>query len=188
VNLSFAPTPPAFTAAAAAAASTSLPIPRFTASSVAGSNIFSISICRTVLLYPFVTNQAGFDTGLAIANTSTDPFGTGPQAGSCALNWFGGTTSPAPTSSGSVASGAVYTTLASTTVPNFQGYMIAVCNFQFAHGFAFISDLGAQKLAMGYLAVVIPDPNTQNNNVRNASGTGCGVGDINCNAGEAGGH
>ena len=49
---------------------------------------------------------------------------------------------------------------ASTTVPNFQGYMIAICQFQYAHGFAFVSDLGAQRLAMGYLALVIPDPNS----------------------------
>ena len=109
-------------------------------------------------MYPFVTNQAGFDTGIAIANTSTDPFGTGPQAGACQLNWYSGTTSPAATSSGSIASGTVYTTLASVTVPNFQGYMIAICQFQYAHGFAFISDLGARNLAMGYLALVVPDP------------------------------
>jgi len=167
VNLSFAPTPPSFTASSGAAASSSLTIPRFIADPNAAKNIFTINICRTVLLYPFVTNQAGFDTGLAIANTSTDPFSTGPQAGACQLNWYGGATPPAPTNSGSVASGTVYTTLASVTVPNFQGYMIAVCNFQYAHGFAFISDLGAQKLAMGYLALVIPDP--ANNGGRAAS-------------------
>jgi hypothetical protein len=40
----------------------------------------------------------------------------------------------------------------------FTGYMIAVCRFQYAHGFAFVSDLGARNLAMGYLALVIPDP------------------------------
>ena len=40
----------------------------------------------------------------------------------------------------------------------FTGYMIAVCRFQYAHGFAFISDLGARNLAMGYLALVIPHP------------------------------
>ena len=51
-----------------------------------------------------------------------------------------------------------YTNLASLASPNFQGYVIAVCNFQYAHGFAFVSDLGARNLAMGYLALVIPDP------------------------------
>jgi hypothetical protein len=48
--------------------------------------------------------------------------------------------------------------LASTTVPGFQGYMIAVCQFQYAHGFAFVSDLGARNLAMGYLALVMNQP------------------------------
>jgi hypothetical protein len=33
--------------------------------------------------------------------------------------------------------------------------MMALCNFQGAHGFAFISDLGARNLAMGYLALVV---------------------------------
>jgi len=36
----------------------------------------------------------------------------------------------------------------------FNGYAIAVCNFQLAHGFAFISDVGARNLAMGYLALI----------------------------------
>jgi hypothetical protein len=170
VNMSFAPTPPAFTSTTAATA-TGGPIPRFIADPGAAKNIFAITICRTILLYPFITNQAGFDTGIAIANTSTDVFGTGPQAGACALNWFGGTTPPAPTNSGTIASGTVYTALASTAVPNFQGYMIAVCNFQYAHGFAFISDLGARNLAMGYLALIIPDP-ANNGGSRAASDSG----------------
>jgi len=188
VNLSFAPTPPAFTASSGAAASSSLSVPRFIADPNAAKNILTVNICRTILLYPFITNQAGFDTGIAIANTSTDPFGTGPQAGSCTLNWYAGAGSPSPSNTGNIASGTVYTTLASTTVPNFQGYMIAVCQFQYAHGFAFISDLGARNLAMGYLALVIPDPTTQANGVRNASANGCGVGDINCAGGEEAGH
>jgi hypothetical protein len=190
VNLSFAPTPPSFTAASGSAASNSLTVPRFIADSAAARNIFTINICRTVLLYPFVTNQAGFDTGLAVANTSTDPFGTGPQAGSCQLNWYSGTNSPAPTSLGPIASGTVSTALASITVPNFQGYMIAVCNFQYAHGFAFISDVGARNLAMGYLAVVLPDPGT---GARTATPMGCagitGISSETCNAtGEQGAH
>jgi len=171
VNLSFAPTPTAsFTAAAAAAASSTLTIPRFVADTSAARNLFNINICRTILLYPYVTNISGFDTGLAIANTSTDPFGTGAQAGTCKLNWYQGTNNPAQGDSGTIASGTVYTTLASLAVPGFNGYMIAVCNFQYAHGFAFISDLGARNLAMGYLALVIPDPGTGN---RTATPGGC---------------
>jgi len=188
VNLSFAPAPPTFSASAGAAASSTLTIPRFIADPSAARNILNINICRTILLYPYVTNQAGFDTGLAIANTSTDPFGTSPQAGSCALNWYQGTNNPATMNSGTIASGTVYTTLASTAVPGFQGYMIAVCNFQFAHGFAFISDVGARNLAMGYLALVVPDP-ASNGGSRNASSSGCGAtsgssGGVSCATGE----
>jgi hypothetical protein len=183
VNLSFAPAPPTFSASSGAAASSTLTVPRFVADSTAARNIFIVNICRTILLYPFVTNIQGFDTGLAVANTSTDPFGTPPQAGSCALNWYQGTNNPAVGNSGTIASGTVYTTLASTAVPGFNGYMIAVCNFQFAHGFAFISDVGARNLAMGYLALVIPDPGTGS---RTATPMGCagltGISGQTCNA------
>jgi hypothetical protein len=139
-------------------ASASAPEPRFLDTSSA-KNAFSIGICRTVLLFPFVTNQAGFDTGIAISNTSTDPFGTTPQAGTCSLNWYGAAAPATPTTTPAVATATSFTSLASVTVPGFQGYMIAICNFQYAHGFAFISDVGARNLAMGYLALVIPDPN-----------------------------
>jgi hypothetical protein len=33
--------------------------------------------------------------------------------------------------------------------------MIAQCNFLFAHGYAFISDLGLKNWAQGYLALVM---------------------------------
>jgi hypothetical protein len=155
VNGNFAPAPPAISATDGAKASATLPIPRFADTSSA-TNVIAIVICRTNLLFPFVTNQAGFDTGMAIANTTKDPFGTDAQAGTCTLNFFGDN-APAPVTTASVASGTVYTALAQSVAPNFQGYMIARCQFQFAHGFAFISDVGARNLAMGYLALVIPD-------------------------------
>ena len=31
--------------------------------------------------------------------------------------------------------------------------MISIANFQYCHAFAFISDMGSQKLAEGYLAI-----------------------------------
>jgi len=162
VNLSYAPNPTngAFTASAGTTASSTLTLPRFADTSTA-TNFITIAICVTDLLFPFVTNQSGFDTGIAIANTTADPFsgttnGTaGAQSGACTLSWYTGTTNPAPTNTGTIASGTVYTTLASVAVPGFQGYMIAVCNFQYAHGFAFVSDIGAQRLAMGYLADIL---------------------------------
>jgi len=169
VNMSYAPTPTAaFTAAAGGAASASLTIPRF-ADSSSGTNILSIVLCQTTLLYPYVTNIAGFDTGLAIANTTSDPFSTRTQNGACVLNFYG-TAAPAPVNTGNVATGTVYATLTSTAAPGFNGYMIAVCNFQLAHGFAFISDLGARNLAMGYLALVF-HTGTGNRNSGSLAGT-----------------
>jgi hypothetical protein len=164
-NLSFAPTPPAISLTSGVlAGGSALPIPRF-ADLSAASTVLNISICRTVLLYPFVTNAPGFDTGIAISNTSTDPFGTGPQSGACTLNFFSGPTNPPPITTASIASGTVFPLVMSNTsgLQGFTGYMIATCNFQYAHGFAFISDLGTRNFAMGYLALVIPDPSSGRN-------------------------
>jgi hypothetical protein len=170
VTMSYAPTPSGggFTAATGAVASSTLPEPRFNDTGTAKTAL-SISICQTALLFPYVINTNGFDTGLAIANTTTDPFGTAPQSGYCTLNWYG-TGTPAtnpgflgnagyqtttPTSSQMIASGTIQAWGTSVAAPGFSGYVIAVCNFQYAHGFAFVSDLGARNLAMGYLADII---------------------------------
>jgi hypothetical protein len=145
-------------------------IPRFADTSTATTTA-SINVCQTNLLFPFITNQAGFDTGIALANTSSDPFGTSTQAGNCTLYYYGasagGGAAPAPqTTTSPVAAGTVAAfnlssggTNGITPTPGFQGYMIAVCNFRFAHGFAYISDVGAQKLAHGYLALVMDNAN-----------------------------
>ena len=166
VTLTYAPTP---SGTAAGAASTSLTIPRFSNSSSATDTVLTIGVCRTILLYPYITNQAGFDTGVTVANTSMDPFTTGDnltgaQNGSCTFTFYGGTTAaantpPAAFKTPNIPAGTVWAdTLSDPAVaPTFQGYAFAVCDFQFAHGFAFISDVGARNLAMGYLALVIPD-------------------------------
>ena len=76
------------------------------------------------LLFPFVTNQSGFDSGIEIANTSTDPFGTTPASGACTLNFYGAN-APASKSTGTIPSGTLYLGLASSLAPNFQGYVIS---------------------------------------------------------------
>jgi hypothetical protein len=164
VNMSYAPTPPiAFTAALGAAASSTLTVPRFADTSTA-TNLLSIVQCTTSLLFPFITNQAGFDTGFAIMNTTQDPFGTKAQQGTCAFNFYGQNAPPVYTTgiipAGNNVAPSVYAFLASSIAPSFQGYMISVCNFQLAHGYAFISDLGAQKLAHGYLALILQNATT----------------------------
>lgn len=112
------------------------------------------AVNTTNLLFTFVTNINGFDTGITISNTGADPFGTVGKSGTCTLNFYG-SAAPAPQATGTIASGATYATTASTVAPGFQGYMIATCNFPYARGFAFVSDVGARNLAMGYLAQVV---------------------------------
>lgn len=153
-------------------ASTSAAIPRFR-DNPTGASVFSIVPCVSNLLFPFLTNQAGFDTGIALVNTSADnagnklPFNTPTQHGTCTVFYFNGTTTaPAPQVTPDIVAGGMFAfTLQGGGVPGstssaagFQGYAIARCNFQFAHGFAFISDRNTPSLgSQGYLALVIPD-------------------------------
>jgi hypothetical protein len=149
-------------------AATTAPIPRFGPSG-SPANLFSISPCSCNLLFPFVSNIAGFDTGVAIANTSSDPFGTSSQTGTVTLNYYGTTSgggvAPPKAVSSAVAGGQeLIFTLSNgggfgiPATPGFEGYIIAQANFQYCHGFAFISDVGAQKLAEGYLAIQLDAP------------------------------
>jgi len=177
-------------------ASSTAPVPRFQDTSSGLPGILWITSCTTTLLFPYVTNASGFDTGIAISNTSADSFdavpasasipllkavpsiyriGSTEQSGACTLNYYGNipaTGGEAPdavttpevgageqlafivSSGGSVVG--TTKTCAQCATPGFHGYVIAVCNFQYAHGFAFVSDLGSAKLAEGYLALVIP--------------------------------
>lgn len=65
VTASFAPL------STAASSPATAPIPRFVDTSYR-RDLFTMSSCTTTLLFPFVTNNSGFDTGLAIATTSLD--------------------------------------------------------------------------------------------------------------------
>jgi hypothetical protein len=156
VTLSYAPTSTqgAFSASSAITASGNLPIPRFSDASAQAAGLFTIVPCTTNLLFPFITGAPTWDTGIAIMNTGQDPWGTSTQHGVCAFSWYG-TNVPVVPNSPDIPAGQNYTMLSSVVAPNFQGYMIAVCQFQFAHGYAFISDLGTQKFAQGYLALVL---------------------------------
>jgi hypothetical protein len=162
VNVSFAPLSNVGTATATD------PIPRFGDTSTPRS-AFTINLCTCDLLFPFVTNQSGFDTGIAIANTSLDPFGTGPQQGTVKLYYFGSTAgggvAPPPFTTQTVPAGQELIFNLSgggnfgvPAVPGFEGYIISVADFQYCHAFAFISDVGAQKLAEGYLAIQLDFP------------------------------
>jgi len=185
-TLSYAPTPTApFSATQAGVASNSLTIPRFAvAAASSGTPFLNINLCTTALLFPYITTaflvsgQSGFDTGISIANTTSDPFGTTNQAGTCTLYWYGGppgattaATNPTPTTLGAggvgsnvpIMTGTTALTLASQNVPaGWSGYMIALCNFQFAHGYASVTDVGVRNIMASYLALVITNPTLRN--------------------------
>jgi len=144
------------------------PVPRF-CSVATPKTFFGINACTCDLLFPFVTNIAGFDTGIALANTSLDPFGTIPQQGPVTLNYYGSTVgggaAPPAFKTQTVPAGQelIFTlsgggNFGVPATPGFNGYIIAVAQFQFCHAFAFISDVGAQRLAEGYVAIQLDIP------------------------------
>ena len=157
VNLSYAPLQ-----TGSPTSTTPENIPNFVNASTTAVNAFSFIQCRTTLLFPFVTSAAGFDTGLVIANTTADTFNTTAQAGTCTFTLYGTPASTIPTTA-SIAAGTVSVTDLGSSAPGFSGYAIASCNFQFAHGFAYIGDFGnpATSSAMGYLALVLPYSTTR---------------------------
>jgi len=153
----------------------------FATNNEGGGTIATISDCVTNMLFPYVTNQNGYDTSFSIANTTSDDlaFGAGagatPQNGSCTLTLWPTTDTTLAASSplGStvqyttptISAGQVYAFSAggnSTPFAGQTGYIIAVCRFLNAHGFAFLTNGFAQpagpQLSHGYLGLVLPNP------------------------------
>jgi hypothetical protein len=174
---------PFYTSSSAAlpATTSAFPIPRFVPGN-APANIFEINKCACDLLFPFVSSQGGFDTGIAIANTSLDPgatfgFGATPQQGTVTFFYFGvganGAAPPGSQTSANVPAGQVLTYVLSSgggaigTGANgmdprgagFQGYIIAQAQFQYCHAYAFVSALGggptSPGVSEGYLGLVL---------------------------------
>jgi len=155
-----------------------------------GQSLFTVSLCQTILLFPYVTDFYGFDTGIAISNTSLDnlPVPAAQQTGACSVAFYdnGGLSANIGTSGntpGYVNSDATYGAVGpingdgnimpgqtwafslsnsdsaynSTPTAGTTGYAIATCNFQYAHGYSFVSDTGIRNFAAAYLALIIPD-------------------------------
>jgi hypothetical protein len=170
--------------------SSSGPIPEFSSSvniQTPGTNLFQVTLCQTILLFPYITDFFGFDTGIAISNTSLDnlAIGAAPQTGACQVNFYGASTAlPGGGAATSLGSSGVYSSTVDTSLTNglinpgmtwsfslsqidpgynststygTTGYAIATCNFQYAHGYSFVSDTGIRNFAAAYLALIIPD-------------------------------
>jgi hypothetical protein len=156
VVTSYSPSP----ATPGAALPATLPTVPYFANTGTVLNGATFQTCQTTLLFPFITNEAGFETGIAIANTALDNLGSGGksiasgQTGACTMYFYGSTgaeggTQPAtPTAPNfpastltpnAIAPGTTHAaTLSSVLGGPFQGYAIAVCPFLYARGFAFI--------------------------------------------------
>ena len=121
------------------------------------SGLRALSKDRTVLLAPFVTAQGGYDTTFVISNTTLDPFGTSTRSGSCALNYYG-SFAPAPQRTPAIPAGQIYADSLSHLAPSFMGYMMAVCDFPGAHGFAFTNPVGKPDNVLPLPMHVVPEP------------------------------
>jgi hypothetical protein len=122
-----------------------------TAATTGGGQLTS---CATTLLFPYVVNVAGYDTGIAITNVSS---GSTSQNGTCSVTFSGSGAPTAAYTTATINAGTVGAFTISSTAPGLQGYAIASCNFQNAHGFAFITDGfggGGRGLSEGYLAII----------------------------------
>ena len=159
--------------------------PTFVEADVGPVTIVNIVPANTTLLMPYAVVIPPFDTGIALANTTSDPYGTGAGGatkgnGAIVLDFFpttstGGAGTPFSlttsstvkpggglSSDGTLASGATWTVLmsqlltAAAQTGNFIGYIFIRANFLNAHGTATISDFRTYSLTANVL--VLPPP------------------------------
>jgi hypothetical protein len=130
---------------------------------------------QTTMLIPYALSIVGYDTGIAVGNTTKDGvFGTDAQgfaaldtAGTIQFNFYpaDGSASFSITTP-SVPSGNSYITTLSnllktqtSTPQTFQGYILAVANFTHAHGMAFVyGGLPTERLTSATDVLVISNP------------------------------
>jgi hypothetical protein len=159
-------------------------VPRFSATEVGPATIGNVVAASTTLLIPLAEKTGPFDTGISIANTTADPFGTSgggaaPTAGEITLDFFPRTNTGAGTpftlstsgtvrpglglsSDGKLAAGGTWTVLlselltAAAQTGDFVGYIFVRTNFLLAHGMATVTDFRTFSLATQVL--VLPPP------------------------------
>jgi len=165
--------------------STTGQVPRYaqTLQPATALTVVSIVPATTNLLVPFAVAGGGFDTGIAISNTTADPFGVAgggatPSNGTITYTFFpnGGssfsfTTGAAGTptgngglTSGSLNAGNTYSVLLSELLkaagkgPAFSGYVFIVSNFTNAHGVSFATSNFDGKFTSFSPMLVLPPP------------------------------
>jgi hypothetical protein len=161
--------------------------PAFAQADVGPVTLVNIVPASTTLLIPLAEKVGAFDTGISVANTTLDAFGTAaggatPTAGTLKFDFFPATATGAGTActlttsstnrpgfgiaaDGTIAAGSTYVVLLSQLLPvsncaagDFIGYIFVTANFLNAHGQATISDFRTYSLAANVL--VLPPPAT----------------------------
>jgi len=190
----------------------------FAANTQGSGTVATVGDCVSNLLFPFVTNQVGFDTSLQISNTTSDAlaFSSGnatKQNGTCTLTLYptdlttqtataaGAVGTPSQVTTPSIAAGGVYSVLLSgTSFKNQSGYVLAVCRFLDAHGFSFVTNgpSATATISQGLLALVIPNNTISNGRVNTTAtctpavtactGTSCSNGTATCTVNATGGN
>jgi hypothetical protein len=159
--------------------------PKFAQADVGPVTVANVVSATTTLLIPFAVRDLGFDTGLSIANTTADPFGSSgggatATAGAIRIDFFpraatggAGTTFSLSTTAttrpgvglsadGTLAAGATWTVLLSELLTaagqtgSFTGYLFVTTNFLNAHGAPFVSDF--RNFTSFSPALVLPPP------------------------------
>jgi hypothetical protein len=153
--------------------------------------VATIGDCVTNLLFPFTTNQVGFDSNIQISNTSADKLafasgGATAQAGTCTLTYYPtDLTTQTATSSGTAGTVSQFTTptipaggaysfaQSASTFKGQSGYMFAVCRFLDAHGFSYVVNgtPTTGTISQGLLALVIPNSSLASGRLANPSCT-----------------
>ena len=162
----------------------------FATNNEGGGTIAQIGDCVTNLLFPFTTNQVGFDSNIQISNTSADKLafpsgGASAQAGTCTLTYYptdlttqtssaaGTAGTPSQFTTPSIPAGGAFSFAQSTsTFKNQSGYLFAVCRFLDAHGFSFVVNgtPTTGTISQGLLALVIPNTSIATGRLANYSG------------------
>jgi hypothetical protein len=169
--------------------------PKFATANVGPLTIGNIVAANTTLLIPYVVKSGAYDTGIAIANTTADPFGASgggatPTAGNIVFTLFprnaagtGADPSFTVTTSatvrpgvglatdGTLAAGGLWTGLATDLMTaagktgDFFGYIFIQTNFLDAHGASFIFDGKGFTSASPVLVLFPPAGTPRNGNV-----------------------
>jgi len=154
----------------------------FAANTQGSGTVATIGDCVTNILFPFMTNELGFDTLFAISNTTSNAlaFGAGAgaaaQSGTCNIVMYpimlatetgssaGNLVAPSAFTSPTIGAGGTYVFQQSATqFAGKSGYLFAICRFLDGHGFSKVTNgpPTTATIAQGTLALVITNTATR---------------------------